>query len=173
MSLVEWVMDVLLLSALAATAYYAVRLERALRALRGDRAAVGELVAGFDSSARTAGAGLDRLREAAEMAGREIARHVERAAALKDDLGYLTERGNRLADRMDGLVRAQRPEAAIPASAASRFAQEDGLGAEPDRYEPPTPRTAPAAPRPDAAKAAGPLRSQAERDLLKALGVVR
>lgn len=120
--------------------------------LKQDRVAVGELVAGFDSSARSAGHGLDQLRQAAEHAGRHIAKHVEAAAALKDDLAYLTDRGNRLADRMDSLVRAGRPA-------------EMAAEAEATRIEPPRMETR--------AEAGRPLRSQAERDLLKALGVVR
>ena len=172
MSVFEWLLELTLLGALAATGFYAVRLERALRILRNDRAAVGELVAGFDSSARTAGQGLERLRQAAESAGREIARHVERAAALKDDLGYLTERGNRLADRMDALVRAGRPSqemGTLPREVTDMFPPEI------DRADTATPRKravdeAPPLPR---AEPPAPLRSQAERDLLKALGVVR
>ena len=172
MSAFEWLLELVLLGALAATGFYAVRLERALRVLRGDRAAVGELVAGFDSSARTAGQGLERLRDAAESAGREIARHVERAAALKDDLGYLTERGNRLADRMDVLVRAGRPSG--ESGAPPQALPDDVFTAEVERADVPVPRRRAAAPAtPARPEPSAPLRSQAERDLLKALGVVR
>ena len=168
MSLVEWGLELVLLATLGVTGFYAVRLERALRVLRGDRAAVDELVAGFDASARNAGQGLDRLRDAAESAGREIARHVERAAALKDDLGYLTDRGNRLADRMDALVRAGRPTDTSTAMDTMLPSQE------PERRDNSArPRPAPEPARTPRPEPAGPLRSQAERDLLKALGVVR
>ena len=172
MSTFEWLLELVLLGALAATGFYAVRLERALRILRGDRAAVGELVAGFDNSARTAGHGLDRLREAAESAGREIARHVERAAALKDDLGYLTERGNRLADRMDALVRAGRPAGEAPAAPRT---MPDPFPPEASQADPQPARRRSTEPLQTPARSELPatLRSQAERDLLKALGVVR
>ena len=149
MGVLDWTLELFLIGALGVTAFHAIRLERALRVLRHDRAAVGELVAGFDNSARNAGQGLDQLRHAAESAGRQIARHVEAAAALKDDLAYLTERGNRLADRMDALVQAGRPAEMA--------------------HEP----TAPVRTDPPASGPGRPLRSQAERDLLKALGVVR
>ena len=172
MSTFEWLLELVLLGALAATGFYAIRLERALRILRGDRRAVDELVAGFDSSARTAGQGLERLREAAESAGREIARHVERAATLKDDLGYLTERANRLADRMDTLVRAARPSGEVGTVPAMIPDHQFATEVETVEAFPPRGRTTdappPARPEPPA-----PLRSQAERDLLKALGVVR
>jgi hypothetical protein len=101
------------------------------------------LVAGFNDSTRQAEQGIERLRATADGAGRQIARQAEAATALKDDLGYLTERGEQIADRLDGLVRSARPLAAQPAVA--------------ERIET-------AEPRP---------RSQAERDLIKALRMAR
>ena len=91
---------------LAATLFHAVRLERALGVLKRDRAALEELVAGFNASTRQAETGIERLRAAADGAGRQIARQVDAALSLKDDLTLLVERGDRLADRLDALVRA-------------------------------------------------------------------
>jgi hypothetical protein len=64
-------------------------------------------------------------------------------------LRFLIERAETLADRLESLVRAGRPMAG---------------------HEPPP---APAAPRPtrEPPSDAGPLRSQAERDLLRALSI--
>jgi hypothetical protein len=150
---------------LALTLFHALRLERALGVLKRDRAALAELVQGFNDATSQAEAGIDRLRGAADGAGRQIARHVESAVALKDDLIFLTERGEKLADRMDGLVRAARgmtdrmPE---PARAAPSFAA--------------SPAAAPAPVAPalaDPAEEEPRVRSQAERDLLKALRMAR
>ena len=90
----------------------------------------------------------ERLRGAAEGAGRHVARQIEAAANLKDDLAALIDRGERLADRMDGLVRANRePEMPLRRRYAAPEAE---------------------------LEAAGPrVRSQAERDLLRALRVTR
>jgi hypothetical protein len=131
----QWVLDLVLICLLAATLFHALRLERALGVLKRDRAALEELVAGFNASTRQAEHGIERLHEAADGAGRQIARQMEAASALKDDLAFLIERGEALADRLDAAVRAARARA-----------QE-------------TPRADPE-PRP---------RSQAERDLLRAL----
>jgi hypothetical protein len=140
----EWALEVVLIVLLAATLFHALRLERALGVLKRDRAALEELAAGFNASTRQAEAGIDRLRAAADGAGRQIARQIDSASALKDDLGYLNERAERLADRLDGLVRAGRA-AAEPVLALAE----------------------PASPTPPR------LRSQAERDLLKALRIAR
>jgi chromosome segregation ATPase len=139
----EWMLEIVLVGMLGVTLFHAMRLERALGVLKRDRATLEALVAGFNDSTRQAEQGIERLRATADGAGRQIARQAEAATALKDDLGYLTERGEQIADRLDGLVRSARPLAAQPAVA--------------ERIET-------AEPRP---------RSQAERDLIKALRMAR
>jgi hypothetical protein len=142
----EWLLEIVLAGLLAATLFHALRLERALGMLNRDRAALEELVSGFNASTRQAESGIDRLRSAADGAGRQIAKQIESAATLKDDLIFLIDRGERLADRMEKLVRAARPLTAEPPPRSAK--------AEPDAE----------APR---------VRSQAERDLLKALKLAR
>lgn len=150
----EMLLDIALIGLLAATLFHALRLERALGLLKRDRAALEDLITGFNDSTRQAEAGIDRLRAAADGAGRQIARQLDEARALKDDLAFLTERGSRLADRMDGLVRAGRPMVAdITRPAAGEIARPPA--AEPETEETLVPR------------------SQAERDLLRALRMAR
>jgi hypothetical protein len=151
MPAMEWILEIVLVGMLAATLFHAVRLERALGVLKRDRATLEALVAGFNASTRQAETGIERLRATADGAGRQIARQAEAAVALKDDLSFLMERGERLADRLDTLVRAARPMAAdappvASVQAATAVADDD------------------AEPR---------LRSQAERDLLRALRMAR
>jgi len=134
----QWLLEIVLIALLAATLFHAVRLERALGVLKRDRAVLEELVAGFNASTRQAEAGIERLRAAADGAGRQLAHHIVTGSALKDDLAFLSERGERLADRLDDQVRSARP-----------------VLAEADTND---------APR---------QRSQAERDLLKALRMTR
>jgi hypothetical protein len=143
----EWLLEGFLIVLLAATLFHATRLERALGVLKRDRATLEALVAGFNNSTRQAEAGIERLRAATDGAGRQIARQIDQATALKDDLAFLSERGERLADRLDGLVRSARPMAAEPSRPVTT--------ADPEM---------PDAPR---------VRSQAERDLLRALRMAR
>ena len=142
----EWILELALVLLLAATLFHAVRLERALGVLQRDRAALQELVASFNTSTHEAEAGIARLHAAADGTGLQIARQVDAAMTLKDDLALLTDRGERLADRLDTLVHAGRPLANEP------------------------PRLAVVA---DADTAEPRVRSQAERDLLKALRMAR
>jgi hypothetical protein len=149
----EWMLDSLLVVLLMATLVHAIRLERALGALKRDRSALEALVGTFNASTRAAESGIERLRAATDGAGRQIQRQIDTASSLKDDLTFLVQRGEGLADRLDELVRAGRPTAAT------------SLPTLPASYN----RLAPQATREDEPR----LRSQAERDLLKALRMVK
>ena len=151
---IETVLDIALIGLLAVTLFHALRLERALGVLKQDRAALEQMIAAFNNSTRQAEAGIERLRGAADGAGRAIARHLDDARALKDDLTFLMERGTKLADRVDALVRAGR-----------------SLTAEPARHIPA--QHVPAQQVIAASSESSTPRSQAERDLLKALRIAR
>jgi hypothetical protein len=142
----EWILELALVALLAATLFHAVRLERALGVLKRDRVQLQELIEGFNASTHQAEHGIERLRTAVDGAGQQIARQVDAALLLKDDLTLLTDRGDRLADRLDALVRAGRPLASAPPRLT--------VVTDADSTEP-------------------RVRSQAERDLLKALRMAR
>jgi hypothetical protein len=155
---------------LGITLFHAVRLERALGVLKRDRAVLEDLVAGFNDSTRQAEAGVERLRAATDGAGRQIARQIEQAQRLRDDLAFLGERGERLAERLEGAVRAARMAGDTAAVTAAFVAP------------PAPPPAAPVNPPLSAGFAAladnesiggQKLRSEAERDLLRALRAAR
>ena len=149
MSGLEWALQGLLLVLLCAAMPFAWRLERALGALRRDRPALEAGAAGFTDATRQAEAALIRLRATAEGAGKTVAERIAQAEPLRDDLRFLAERAEQIADRLEALVREARPllpdtsRTAVPGSAAPH---------------------APGAEEP---------RSQAERDLLRALRLAR
>jgi hypothetical protein len=94
--------------------------------------------------------GVERLRSASEGAGRQIARQIEQAQRLRDDLSFLTERGDKLAERLEGNVRSARmfaDQAAVTSVQANSAPVRDEGGQK--------------------------LRSEAERDLLRALRAAR
>lgn len=105
----EWTLEIVLVMLLGATLFQAIRLERALGVLKRDRASLEALVVDFNASTHQAENGIQRLRAAADSAGRQIESHIAKSVSLKDDLSFLTDRGGRLADRLDALVRTARP----------------------------------------------------------------
>ena len=187
----QFLLEAVLILLLGATLFHALRLERALGVLKRDRAVLEELVAGFNESTRAAEAGIDRLRGATDGAGRQIARQIELAQRLRDDLGFLTERGESLAERLEGGIRSARMLADQQAMGAGpvMVPRPQGLpqAAQPMPQPVPQmahgPQTLSAVPMEEPALApvyaaseppAGPrLRSEAERDLLRALRAAR
>ena len=147
----QWLLEIVLIGLLIATLFHAVRLGRALAALKGDRGPLEALVQSFAAGTRDAQAGIEHLRQIADGAGRRIAQQIEVANALRDDLAYVTERAGRLADRLDLLVRDNRALESRPVEAPVRL--QAGFM--------PLPGNTEAAPV--------KMRSQAERDLLQAL----
>ena len=148
-SWLEWGLQLVLLVLLGAAIPFAIRLERALREVRKDRAALEVSAKGMSEVAAAAQAAMVRMRATAELAARQVQERVSTAEPLRDDLRFLIERAETLADRLESLVRAGRPMAS---------------------YEAPT--RAPARPPPvRATDDSQPVRSQAERDLLRALSV--
>jgi hypothetical protein len=151
----EWTLELVLVVLLGGTLFQAIRLERALGILKRDRASLESLVVGFNTSTHQVESGIQQLRSAADGSGRQIEAQLAQSLSLKDDLAYLTERGDRLADRLDALVRLARPlvldraEAAQPAvaggSTKAKGTEAKGTGAT----------------------------SQVERDLLAALRMAR
>lgn len=121
----EWLLEIGLTGLLAATLFHALRLERALGVLKRDRAALEALVKDFNASTREADAGIARLRSAAESTGRDLARQAAAAGQVKEDLVFLTERAERMADRLDGAIKAGRAsDSTRPAPALQRTESE-------------------------------------------------
>ncbi|WP_421992783.1 DUF6468 domain-containing protein [Roseococcus sp.] len=131
MNALEWIVQLTVIGLLGMTLPMAWRLDRMLRALRADRAALEQGAAGLGEASRHAEAALLRLRATAELAGRQVAERVAGAEAIREDLRYLAERSEALADRLESAVQAARP----------------------------------------LAPAAQPVRSEAERELIRALGL--
>jgi hypothetical protein len=122
----EWSIQVLLIALLFAALPFVIRLERALALVRRDRLALETGAASLGEATRMAEAATIRLRASAEGAGRQIAERLAAAEPMRDDLGYLVERAEGLADRLDGLIRTARPMAAPePAAAGHSQAERD------------------------------------------------
>lgn len=121
MSTLEWISQGALLLLMAIAVPFAWRLERQISALRREGAALEAGAAGIAQASEAAEAALARLRATAEQAGRSVAERVAVAEPLREDLRFLTERAEQLADRLDGLVRQARPapEMALEAPAQS------------------------------------------------------
>ena len=111
MSTLEWLMQGLVIILLGLAIPVAWRLQATLAGLRAERVAVEAGADGLAEATRAAEAALMRLRAGAEQAGRQLAERVALAEPLREDLRYLSERAESMADRLEGAVRVARPMA--------------------------------------------------------------
>ena len=99
----EWILELCLAGLLVATLFHAVRLERALGVLKRDRTALEALVAGFNASTTQAETSVARLRQAADGAGRDIARFFDRTGgAFGGSVGNIGAAGASFGGRGSG-----------------------------------------------------------------------
>jgi hypothetical protein len=101
-------LDVLLVALLAATIAYLVVLNRRLAGLRENRAEIERQAREFAVSTARAEASVVDLKAAAEGTGRSLQECTERSQTLRDDLEFMIDRGNSLADRLESNLRQGR-----------------------------------------------------------------
>lgn len=113
------VLDLLLAGLLVATIVYAVLLNRRLAVLRRGKEELRALIADFVTASEKARVGMSEMRAASETTGRALKEMVEEAQALREDLGFLIERGGTMADRLEQDVRSNRARAPSASTVAS------------------------------------------------------
>ena len=135
------ILDVVLIGLLAVTIGYAIALNRKLTQLRRNKGELQQLVATFTQATLKTEDSIGRVVTGTEA----LQERINKAQGLRDDLAFLIERANSAADRLEDGVRATRPKApAAPAPGATGVRPADSE----DGIEP---------------------RSDAERELLKAI----
>ncbi|TDH61945.1 hypothetical protein E2C06_14465 [Dankookia rubra] len=119
MGWIEWALQCVVILLLVAALPLVLRLERTLAGVRRDRAALDGSAGNLGEATRLAEAASIRLRAAAEGGGRQLAEKLAAAEPLRDDLRYLVERAEVMADRLEAAVRAARPAVPEPAAEAA------------------------------------------------------
>lgn len=105
------VLDVVLACLLAAVIWYGFKLNRQLSALRKSREELKGLLEDFARSTDRAEAALDGLKRGARENIASVKQAVDKAEALKDDLVFLSKRGEETADRLEAGITNARPHA--------------------------------------------------------------
>ena len=149
-------LDILVAVLLVVTIGYAVVLNRRLSALRKDNGELERMAQVFTEATSRAEDGIARLKQTSD----DLQDRMAAAQALADDLRFLIERGGNTADRLEHRVRQARDGS----GAGAEDKRTVGVETRQDAGEEPAPAPADG---PDAG------RSDAERDLLRALRAVR
>ena len=110
-------LDLAIILLLVPTIVYAVILNRRLTALRKSRDELAKVVSSFNEATMRAEAGIPKLKKATLEANTALQDRVEKAHSLRDDLAFMIERAEEMADRLEGAVRSGRVETAPPAAA--------------------------------------------------------
>lgn len=105
--------DVIVIVLLAATIFYAFRLERKLEGLRSAHTAFAGVVRDLNTAAARAEAGVQGLKLAAESSGEILDDRIKRARNAGDELGLVLQTAQRVVQRLDG-PRASAPAARPP-----------------------------------------------------------
>ena len=120
---ISLIFDALIAVLLVATIGYAAVLNRKLGILRDAKSEMEALIASFSESTECAGSGVESLKQEAGRSGEALQKKVEAARGLVDDLGFLIERGARLAERLDGEIGAARAKRTVGLAAERAPAQ--------------------------------------------------
>ena len=100
--------DAIVALLLIATIGYSILLNRRLGMVRNDREKFEVLVRNLSTASQRAEAAVTNLRVTADDLSRRLDKKVEEAKALSDDLTYMIERGDTIADKLANQVRAGR-----------------------------------------------------------------
>lgn len=162
----EWkiVLDILVSVLLVATIGYAVMLNTRLTQLRKNRDEMAKIIVSFNEATVRAESSIPKLRKAAEESGSVLQERVEKAQSLRDDLAFMIERADTMANRLENAVRSARTEVRTQPAASAPAGRVGG------------PKAAQAATLTAAAQASEAEpdeRSEAERELLRALQSMR
>jgi Domain of unknown function (DUF6468) len=118
-------LDVVVAGLLIATIAYAAVLDRRIRQLRATRAELETMVVGFNTATARAESAIGDLKSGTEAGSRELKPLIATARQIADDLQFLVERGNELADRLDVGISAAR--VAAPKTGAKPAARPPGF----------------------------------------------
>lgn len=148
-------LDVFVAILLIITICYAVVLNQKLSRFRNEKMELEKLAKLFGEAMERAGDSIGKLKNTAG----GLQDRIDKAQALRDDLVFLIDRGGSSADRLEEIVREAR--------------KEGGFGPRPVPEAPPHNKEKKIKNNPDKEESAPKPRSEAERELLKALQAAR
>lgn len=151
----EFIINIVIIALLIPTIIYAYRLNKNLTILRQNQSSLSKLIQSLNEATFKAENSIPKLKSATQSTSGELKEVVDSAKTLKDDLTFINERADNLADRLENVIHNGRKikETATPAAAAE------------------TPR-AQTADR-ETEELISSARSEAEMELLKALRAIK
>lgn len=124
-------LDLVMIVLLVATIIYAIILNRKLAAFRRSREDMQNFLTAFNTANERAETSITALKEMAEQSGERLREDIEKASALNEDLSFMVDRGESIANRLEKAARDV--NAVRRATGAGEGASSVVAGAEPTK----------------------------------------
>lgn len=119
----SFIIDAVVIALLAATIFYAFRLERKLDAMRKAQTALVDVIKELNTATARAESGIQGLKAAAVSSGQTLEEHIKRARGLSHELSLLVQAGQRFGQKLEtprSVPRAEMQHNEFPRTAAQR-----------------------------------------------------
>ncbi|MDE3016453.1 MAG: hypothetical protein KGI29_05980 [Pseudomonadota bacterium] len=110
-------LDILIVLLLAVTICYCWVLNRRIKVLQDSKSELAQLLGHFDESTQRASESIIALQTASKKIGENIQFRIDKANYLLDDLSYMIEKGNKLANQMEADIAINRARSRAMADA--------------------------------------------------------
>ena len=103
---IELFINIVVICLLVPTIVFAVVLNKRLEILRNSRADLGRLIEAFNDATTRAESGIPKLKQAADSAGSLLRDQIQKAQTLRDDMSFMIERADTMMQRLEKTMSA-------------------------------------------------------------------
>ena len=100
----ELIINLLIIVLLVPTIIYAYKLNKNLTILRENQNSLGKLISSLNEATIKAENSIPKLKNVTELSSQNLQDVVDNAKSLKDDLTFINERADNLADRLENVI---------------------------------------------------------------------
>lgn len=104
----EFIINIAIIGLLIPTIIYTHRLNKSLKQLRENQSSLKTLVEALNEATFKAEHSIPKLKSATTMSSDNLKEVVENASTIKDDLLFINQRANSLADRLETIISMNR-----------------------------------------------------------------
>ncbi|MBE6468235.1 MAG: hypothetical protein E7004_06585 [Alphaproteobacteria bacterium] len=108
MNSLEMITDIVIIALLIPTIIYAYSLNKSLNALRQNQKSLAQLVSALNEATFKAENSIPKLKSVTEHSSEGLKEVVDNAKELKNDLLFINERADSLADRLENVISSSR-----------------------------------------------------------------
>ena len=108
MNNLEFIVDIVIIALLIPTIVYAYNLNKSLNMLRQNQKSLAQLVSALNEATFKAESSIPKLKSVTEHSSEGLKEVVDNAKELKNDLLFINERADSLADRLENVISSSR-----------------------------------------------------------------